>query len=59
MLLVDIGHDLRAVRILVGRQTAHLVHHPHDAGAHPARAPAPPVASGTERAGAHAEGPRG
>ena len=28
ILLVDVGHDLRAVRILVGRQTAHIVSHP-------------------------------
>lgn len=27
VLLVDVGHDVRAVRILLGRQTAHLVHH--------------------------------
>ena len=27
ILLVDVGHDLRAVRILIGRQTAHVVHH--------------------------------
>jgi len=30
ILLVDVGHDVRAVRILMGRQTAHLAHHPHE-----------------------------
>ena len=25
ILLVDVGHDLRAIRILIGRQTAHVV----------------------------------
>jgi hypothetical protein len=30
ILLIDVGHDLRATRILIGRLTAHLVHHPHD-----------------------------
>ena len=37
ILLVDVGHDLRAVRILIGRQTAHVVNHPttHDAPARP------------------------
>jgi hypothetical protein len=28
ILLVDVGHDLRAVRILIGRQTAHVVNTP-------------------------------
>jgi hypothetical protein len=28
ILLVDVGHDLRAVRILIGRQTAHVVAQP-------------------------------
>ncbi len=28
ILLVDVGHDLRAIRILIGRQTAHVVGHP-------------------------------
>jgi hypothetical protein len=28
ILLVDVGHDLRAVRILIGRQTAHVVGQP-------------------------------
>ena len=27
LLLIDLGHDLRATRILMGRLTAHLVHH--------------------------------
>jgi hypothetical protein len=39
ILLVDVGHDLRAVRILIGRQTAHVVNHPtattHDAPGRP------------------------
>ena len=30
VLLVDVGHDVRAVRILLGRQTAHLAQHPHE-----------------------------
>lgn len=30
ILLIDIGHDVRAARILIGRQTAHLSHHPHE-----------------------------
>jgi hypothetical protein len=31
ILLIDVGHDLRATRILVGRQAAHhLLEHPHD-----------------------------
>jgi hypothetical protein len=30
ILLVDVGHDVRAVRILMGRQTAHLAQHPHE-----------------------------
>ncbi len=30
ILLIDVGHDVRAARILVGRQTAHLSHHPHE-----------------------------
>ena len=30
VLLVDVGHDVRAVRILLGRQTAHLVQHPNE-----------------------------
>jgi hypothetical protein len=28
LLLIDVGHDVRAARILLGRQTAHLAHHP-------------------------------
>ncbi len=31
ILLIDVGHDVRAARILIGRQTAHLSHHPHEA----------------------------
>lgn len=31
ILLIDVGHDVRAARILVGRQTAHLSHHAHEA----------------------------
>lgn len=31
LLLIDVGHDVRATRILLGRQTAHLVHAPHEA----------------------------
>lgn len=30
VLLVDIGHDVRATRILVGRQTTHLLHELED-----------------------------
>ena len=30
ILLIDVGHDVRAARILIGRQTAHLSHHPHE-----------------------------
>ncbi len=31
ILLIDVGHDVRATRILVGRQIAHhVVDHPHD-----------------------------
>jgi len=39
ILLIDVGHDLRAARILIGRLTSHLVHHPNDA------APAPSAES--------------
>ena len=40
MLLIDIGHDLRATRILIGRQVVHHVseHHP-TWPAHPEHAP--------------------
>ncbi len=31
ILLIDVGHDVRAARILIGRQTAHLTHHAHEA----------------------------
>ncbi len=30
ILLIDVGHDVRAARILIGRQTAHLAHHPRE-----------------------------
>ena len=30
ILLIDVGHDVRATRILLGRQTAHLMHHPDE-----------------------------
>ena len=30
ILLIDVGHDVRAARILIGRQTAHLSHHPQE-----------------------------
>ena len=30
ILLIDVGHDVRAARILIGRQTAHLSHHPRE-----------------------------
>lgn len=44
ILLIDVGHDVRATRILVGRQTAHLTHHPHDPPRAAAdAAPAPPA----------------
>jgi hypothetical protein len=45
-----VGHDVRAARILIGRQTAHLAHHAHEgqvvgppvvAGAFPSPADAP------------------
>ncbi|GJG88311.1 hypothetical protein tb265_34920 [Gemmatimonadetes bacterium T265] len=45
ILLIDVGHDVRAARILIGRQTAHLTHHPHEAhvaGPSTAGAPAAP-----------------
>ncbi|MDF1504183.1 hypothetical protein [Roseisolibacter sp. H3M3-2] len=29
LVLIDVGHDVRATRILVGRQTAHLLHGDH------------------------------
>jgi hypothetical protein len=34
ILLIDVGHDVRAARILIGRQTAHLLHHPNEQFAH-------------------------
>jgi hypothetical protein len=37
ILLVDVGHDLRAIRILLGRQTAHIVNQPVPPPAQPAR----------------------
>lgn len=30
ILLIDVGHDVRAARILIGRQTAHLAQHAHE-----------------------------
>jgi hypothetical protein len=39
ILLIDVGHDVRAARILISRQTAHLAHH-HDV---PPAVPARPV----------------
>lgn len=47
VLLVDIGHDVRASRILLGRQSAHLLHEHHeqlapaDHHSHHERAPDP------------------
>lgn len=37
ILLIDVGHDVRATRILLGRQVAHHLqeHHPEDASAYP------------------------
>ncbi len=32
LLLIDLGHDVRATRILLGRQVSHHVAHHHDAG---------------------------
>ena len=31
LVLIDVGHDVRATRILLGRQVAHLVQRPPDA----------------------------
>ena len=28
LVLIDVGHDVRATRILLGRQTAHMLHEP-------------------------------
>lgn len=44
ILLIDVGHDVRAARILVGRQTAHLAHHPRENEVIGAAAPPPSVA---------------
>jgi hypothetical protein len=30
LLLIDVGHDVRAARILLGRQVAHISHPPHE-----------------------------
>lgn len=35
LVLIDVGHDVRATRILLGRQVAHLVHRAPDAPAPP------------------------
>ena len=43
LLLIDAGHDVRATRVLLGRQVAHLVRHDGAAAAPPAP-PAPPLA---------------
>jgi hypothetical protein len=41
ILLIDVGHDVRATRILLGRQIAHnVLDHPHPPAA-PTREPAP------------------
>lgn len=46
LLLIDVGHDVRAARILLGRQVSHhmVVHHPEDA----LGAPAPAARHGME-----------
>ncbi len=46
ILLIDVGHDVRAARILIGRQTAHLSHHPHEAQVAGPSALAPPAIGG-------------
>ncbi|HEY0776479.1 MAG TPA: hypothetical protein VGD56_00810 [Gemmatirosa sp.] len=43
ILLIDVGHDVRAARILIGRQTAHLAHHPHEGQVAGPAASAPPT----------------
>ncbi len=70
ILLIDVGHDVRAARILIARQTSHLTHHPAQPSvlhaAPPAAGPAP-ARPAAERAaadaalgeGARAEGARG
>jgi hypothetical protein len=50
ILLVDVGHDLRAVRILIGRQTAHVVNHPSAANGAPATRATTHDAPGTPEA---------
>ncbi|MBV9879305.1 MAG: hypothetical protein JO180_02365 [Gemmatirosa sp.] len=42
LLLIDVGHDVRATRILMGRQVAHLPAHTNGNG-NGAKAPAPAV----------------
>ena len=53
VLLVDVGHDVRAVRILLGRQTLHPTHHapPESAVARPAIAADVPTTPPNERRG--------
>lgn len=40
LVLIDVGHDVRATRILLGRQVAHLVQRPPEAPAAATTAPA-------------------
>jgi hypothetical protein len=61
ILLIDVGHDVRAARILIGRQTSHMTQ--HGAPGQPApRAPDRPTDRPLDRAAAgtaRADGPRG
>ena len=56
VLLIDIGHDVRATRILMGRQAAHHIHE-HALGAVPGATPA--GGSAAASTGATAAAPRG
>jgi len=41
ILLIDVGHDVRAARIMLGRQIAHHRDHPHSPTSVPAHEPVP------------------
>jgi hypothetical protein len=43
LLLIDTGHDVRAARVLLGRQVAHLVRPPQTASGGPPQATTPPT----------------
>ena len=49
VLLVDVGHDVRAVRILAARQTSHNGHHAESPVTRPAMVADTPVAPPNER----------